>query len=45
MQFWGTVNGSGGEFISTTTQEELRRGQLSQGKLCGESGLIESCDL
>lgn len=45
VQFPGAVNRSGGEFITTTTQEEVRGGKRSQGALCGEGLLIGSCDL
>lgn len=43
MQFGGTINNSGKEFIST--QKELRGGKLSQEKLSGERQLIGSYDL
>lgn len=39
VQFPGMINSSGGEVITTITQEKLRGGKLSQGKLCGESWL------
>lgn len=45
MQFWGTINNSGREFISTTTQKELREGKMNQGKLSEERQLIGSYDL
>lgn len=45
VQFPGTVNSSGREFITNTTREGMRRGKLSQGKMCGESQLIETCYL
>lgn len=45
MQFPGSINSSGGEFITVITAEELSGGKLSEGRLCGESLLIGRCDL